>query len=150
MFEIFRKVSLFSHYSKSQIFVQKFNFDKTPTFSRVFHANLFWQFFPWNQICQQLKSLKPQHFHEFFKQKNRDRHFFREIKLEFLNKGANTAKKKIAWPFGPRSLRFSLNVTHVTATCWMSIWEHDNHGSYKVKVVIELQPVWTEARQVKF
>ena len=25
-----------SHYSKSQIFVQKFNFDKTPTFSRVF------------------------------------------------------------------------------------------------------------------
>ena len=26
-----------SHYSKSQIFVQKFNFDKTPTFSRVFH-----------------------------------------------------------------------------------------------------------------
>ena len=26
-----------AHYSKSQIFVQKFNFDKTPTFSRVFH-----------------------------------------------------------------------------------------------------------------
>ena len=26
-----------SHCSKSQIFVQKFNFDKTPTFSRVFH-----------------------------------------------------------------------------------------------------------------
>ena len=26
-----------SHYSKSQIFVQKLNFDKTPTFSRVFH-----------------------------------------------------------------------------------------------------------------
>ena len=32
------KVS-FSHYSKSQIFVQKFKFDKTPTFSRVFHPN---------------------------------------------------------------------------------------------------------------
>ena len=29
------------HYSKSQIFVQKFNFDKTPTFSRVFHPNFF-------------------------------------------------------------------------------------------------------------
>ena len=28
-----------SHYSKSQIFVQKFNFDKTPTFSRVYHPN---------------------------------------------------------------------------------------------------------------
>ena len=34
-----------SHYSKSQIFVQKFNFDKTPTFSRVFHPIFFWQFF---------------------------------------------------------------------------------------------------------
>ena len=42
------------HYSKSQIFVQKFNFDKT--FSRVFHTNSFWQFFSWNQMCQQLKS----------------------------------------------------------------------------------------------
>ena len=30
-----------THYSKSQIFVQKFNFDKTPTFSRVFHPNFF-------------------------------------------------------------------------------------------------------------
>ena len=38
-----------AHYSKSQIFVQKFNFDKTPTFSRVFHPNFFWQFFSWNQ-----------------------------------------------------------------------------------------------------
>ena len=30
-----------THYSKSQIFVQKFNFDKTTTFSRVFHPNFF-------------------------------------------------------------------------------------------------------------
>ena len=30
-----------SHYSKSQIFVQKFNFDKTPTFSRVVHPKFF-------------------------------------------------------------------------------------------------------------
>ena len=30
-----------AHYSKSQIFVQKFNFDKTPTFSRVFHPTFF-------------------------------------------------------------------------------------------------------------
>merc|ERR1712047_210475 len=30
-----------THYSKSQIFVQKFNFHKTPTFSRVFHPNFF-------------------------------------------------------------------------------------------------------------
>ena len=30
-----------THYSKSQIFVQKFNFDKTPTFSRVLHQIFF-------------------------------------------------------------------------------------------------------------
>ena len=30
-----------AHYSKSQIFVQKFNFDITPTFSRVFHPHFF-------------------------------------------------------------------------------------------------------------
>ena len=36
------------HYSKSQIFFQKFNFDKTPTFSRLFHPKFFWQFFSWN------------------------------------------------------------------------------------------------------
>ena len=39
---------------------------KTTTFSRVFHPNFFRQFFSWNQSCQQLKSPKPQHFHEFF------------------------------------------------------------------------------------
>ena len=33
-----------SHYSKSQIFVQKFNFDKTTTFSRVFHPIFFANF----------------------------------------------------------------------------------------------------------
>ena len=55
-----------SHYSKSQILVQKFNFDKTPTFSRVFNSKFFWQFFSWNQSCQQLKRPNPQHFHEFF------------------------------------------------------------------------------------
>ena len=32
------------HYSKRQNFVQKFNFDKTPTFSRVFHPNFFDKF----------------------------------------------------------------------------------------------------------
>ena len=38
-------VPIFAHYSKSQIFVQKFNFDKTPTISRDFHPNFFGQFF---------------------------------------------------------------------------------------------------------
>ena len=44
----------------------------------------FWQFISWNQSCQQLKSPKPQHFHEIFTQKNRQ--FSREIKVEFLDK----------------------------------------------------------------
>ena len=77
-------ISTPTHYSKSQIFVQKFNFDKTPTFSRVFPPNFFWQFFSWNQSCRQLKSSKPQHFHEFFTPKNRK--FSRKIKIEFLDK----------------------------------------------------------------
>ena len=40
-FDAPKVVKLASHYSKSQIFVQKFNFDRTPTFSRVFHPNFF-------------------------------------------------------------------------------------------------------------
>ena len=44
-----------------------------------FSHNFFWQFFSLNQSCQQLKSPKPQHFHEFFTQK--DRQFSREIKV---------------------------------------------------------------------
>ena len=38
---------------------------KTTTFSRVFHPRKNRQFFSWIQSCQQLKSPKPQHFHEF-------------------------------------------------------------------------------------
>ena len=76
--------SLQTHYSKSQIYVQKFNFDKTPTFSRVFYPTFFWQFFSCNQSCKQLKRPKPQHFHEFFTQKNRQ--FSRKIKVGFLDK----------------------------------------------------------------
>ena len=53
---------------ESQIFVQKFNFDKTPTFlPKIFLDNFSREI----KSCQQLKSLKLQHFHEFFTQKNR-------------------------------------------------------------------------------
>ena len=77
----FAHVKLVPDYSKSQIFVQKFNFDKTPTFWQVFHPNFFWQFFSWSQSCQQLKSPKPQHFHEFFTQKKDN--FLGKTKLNF-------------------------------------------------------------------
>ena len=36
-----------------------------------FFLEFFSQFFSWNQSCQQLKSTKPQHFHEFFTQKKK-------------------------------------------------------------------------------
>ena len=55
-----------SHYSKSQIFVQKFNFDKTPTFSRGFHPKFFWQLFSWNQSCQKPKKPKTTTFSRLF------------------------------------------------------------------------------------
>ena len=55
----------YTHYSKSQIVVQKFNFDKT---------------FSGNQSCQQLKSANPQYIHEFFTQNFID-NFSREIKV---------------------------------------------------------------------
>ena len=58
---------------------------KPQHFHEFFTQIFFWQFFSWNQSCQeQQKSPKPQHFHEFFTQKNRQ--FSREIKVEFLDK----------------------------------------------------------------
>ena len=54
-----------SHYSKSQIFVQKFNFEQTPTFSRVFHPKIFLTIFLVESKLSTAKSPKPQHFHEF-------------------------------------------------------------------------------------
>ena len=69
------KITLFEK-SKSK----KFKFGKFPAFWRVSHSIFFWQFFSWNQSCQQLKSANPQHFHEFFTQNVFD-NFSREIKV---------------------------------------------------------------------
>ena len=43
---------------------------KPQHFHEFFSQIFFWQFFSWNQSCQQLKSTKPQRFHEFFTPKN--------------------------------------------------------------------------------
>ena len=72
------------HYSKSQIFVQKFNFDKTSTFSRVFHQKHFWQFFLVKSKLSTAKKSKTTTFSRIFHPKNRQ--FSREIKVEFLDK----------------------------------------------------------------
>ena len=42
---IFEKKAILTHYSKSQIFAQKFNFDQKPTFARVCHSNIFFDHF---------------------------------------------------------------------------------------------------------
>ena len=62
-------------------FLSKNSILTTPQhFHELFLQIFFWQFFSWNQSCQQLKSPKPQHFHEFFTQIFFD-NFSREIKV---------------------------------------------------------------------
>ena len=56
-----------AHYSKSP----KIQFWQNPNIFTSFSPKFFWQFFSWNQSCQQLKSPTPQHFHEFSTKKNR-------------------------------------------------------------------------------
>ena len=58
---------------------------KNKHFHEIFTQNFFWQFFSWNQSCQQLKSPKPQHFHEFFTPKKID-NFLGKSKLNFWTK----------------------------------------------------------------
>ena len=56
-----------SHTIRKVKFLSKNSILTTPQlFHEFFHPNLFWQFFSWNQSCQELKWPKPQHFHEFF------------------------------------------------------------------------------------
>ena len=61
-------------------FCPKIQFWQNPNIFTSFSPKFFWQFFSWNQSCQQLKSPKPQHFHEFFTQIFFD-NFSREIKV---------------------------------------------------------------------
>ena len=86
-FQQYHLIIGYTHYSKSRIFLQKFNFNKkkNPTFSRVFHTTFLWQFFSWNQSCQQLKIPKLQHFHEFSSKTMR--HFFLGTQSWFFGLG---------------------------------------------------------------
>ena len=64
--------------------IRKVKFLSKNSILTSFSPKFFWQFFSWNQSCQQLKCPKPQHFHEFFTPKNRQ--FSRGIEVEFLDK----------------------------------------------------------------
>ena len=66
-------------------FCPKIQFWQNPNIFTSFSPKLFLTIFSWNQSCQQLKSLKPQHFHEFFTKKKID-NFLEEIQVEFLDK----------------------------------------------------------------
>ena len=73
----------FTLFEKSK-FCPKIKFWQNPNIFTSFSPKFFWQFFSWNQSCQQLKSPKPQHFREFFTPKNWQ--FSRKIKVEFSDK----------------------------------------------------------------
>ena len=77
-------LSHFSHYSKSQIFVQKFNFDKKPNIFTSFHPNFFLTIFLVKSKLSTAKKSKTTTFSWVFHPKNRQ--FSREIKVEFLDK----------------------------------------------------------------
>ena len=64
-----------THYYKSQIFVQKFNFDRTPTFS----PNIFLTIFLVKSKLSTAKKSKTTTFSRVFHPKNRQ--FSREIKV---------------------------------------------------------------------
>ena len=75
-----------THYSKSQIFVQKFNFDKTPTFSRVFHPNFFLAIFLVKSKLSTAKKSKTTTFSRVFHPLKKIDNFLGKSKLNFWTK----------------------------------------------------------------
>ena len=88
--------------------VTRCSFQGKYTGGGCFHEFFTWQFFSWNQSCQQLKSPKPQHFHEFSPPKNRQ--FSREIKswiFEPKMKISNSVLKGLSGNcFGQNKIQF--------------------------------------------
>ena len=83
-FSCFLKLPLLLHtIQKVTIFVQKLNFDKTPTFSRVF-TQFFLTIFLVKSKLSTAKKPKTTTLSRFFTQKNRQ--FSRKIRGEFLDK----------------------------------------------------------------
>ena len=80
-----KHVSQLPHYSKSQIFVQKFNFDKTPTFSRVFHPKFFLTIFLVKSKLSTAKKTKTTTFSRVFHPQKID-NFLGKSKLNFWTK----------------------------------------------------------------
>ena len=81
---IFYLPTILTHYSKSQIFVQKFNFDQPQHFHEFFTQFFFLQFLVKSKLSKTKKSKTKTFSRVFLPQKNRQ--FSREIKVEFLDK----------------------------------------------------------------
>ena len=77
--------SVQSHYVESPIFVQKFNFDKTPTFSRIFHQIFFLIIFLAKSKLSTAKKSKITTFSRVFHLQKID-NFLEKSKLNFWTK----------------------------------------------------------------
>ena len=84
IFKLWKLLSYATLFERSN-FCPKIQFWQKPNIFTSFSPTFFGQFFSWNQSCQELKSPKPQHFHEFFTHKKNPQ-FSREIKVDFLDK----------------------------------------------------------------
>jgi len=82
---MFFSKSSFSYYSKSQIFVQKFNFDKKNNIFKSFSSKIVLTIFLVKSKLSTAKKPKTTTFSRVFHQK-KNRQLFWEIKVEFLDK----------------------------------------------------------------
>ena len=96
-----------AHYSKSQTFVQKFNFDKTLTFSRVFHQNFFLTIFLVKLKLSTAKKSKTITFSRVFHSKKFD-NFLGKSKLNFWTKSEDFEQCDLAQIFAWAALRLAL------------------------------------------
>ena len=94
-----------THYSKSQIFVQKFNFDKTQHFHEFFTQIFFDNFSREIKVVNSQKAQNHNIFTSFLPKKIDN--FSREIKVEFLDK-----KMKISNSDPQSSILFLLTPGH--------------------------------------
>ena len=91
------RIHIIHTFRESQIFVQKFNFDKTPTFSRVFHPNFFLTIFLVKSKLSTAKKSKTTTFSRVFHPQKID-NFLGKSKLNFWTKNEDFVQCVIRVP----------------------------------------------------